>query len=66
MAAPKCGQSIAIKSLGTAAKLLDEIKDVSLLGHNGKLEWRRDGDALEITCPQEMPFDSVVAFRISF
>ncbi len=66
MAAPKGGQSIAIKSFGTAAKLLDEIKDVSLLGHNGKLEWRRDEDALEITCPQEMPFDSVVAFRISF
>ena len=65
MAAPQGGQTISIKSLGTAAKLLDEIKDVTLLGYGNKLEWHRSDEALEITCPEEMPFTSVVAFRIS-
>ena len=64
MKAPEPGQVIAIKSLGARAGLLEKIGKVRLLGYKGKLKWQRTEDALEITCPQEIPFPSVAAFRI--
>ena len=64
MKAPEPDQIIAIKSLGTHAGLLEKIGKVQLLGYKGKLKWQRTEDALEITCPQEIPFPSVAAFRI--
>lgn len=61
MAVPEVGQIIRIKSLG---KHVQHVKQVSLLGHNGLLKWTQTHDALEITCPTEMPFHTAVVFKI--
>ena len=64
MAAPQPGEVVRIQSLGTQAGLKDTVKSVTLLGHKGKVEWTRTADALEITCPQAIPFQTAVAFCI--
>ncbi len=61
---PKDG--FKIKSLGTAAKLLDKsIGDVQLLGSTEKLEWRTANDALIIAPPKNKPNDFAVVFKIT-
>ena len=64
MTVPSPGQVISIKSLGTRSGMMEQIKDVRLLGHRGRLGWQRTEEALEVTCPEELPFDSVIVFRI--
>jgi len=64
MGVPKPGEVVRIKSLGTEAGLKEDVRKVSLLGHKGKLNWKRTADALEITCPETLPFESAIAFRI--
>ena len=61
MAVPEAGQIVRIKSLGKHAQ---DVKQVSLLGYNGALEWTQTDDALEITCPMDMPFHTAVVFKI--
>ena len=61
---PKPGETVRIKSFGSDAGLLTGIKDVKLLGNEGKLEWHRSNDCLEITCPESLPFSSVIVFRV--
>ena len=61
---PEPGNTIRIKSLGTGAGLKDSVKRVKLLGHKGKLKWSRNEDALEILCPDSLPFQSAIEFRI--
>lgn len=61
---PKPGETVRIKSFGSDAGLLNGIKDVKLLGNKGKLEWNRSNDCLEITCPESLPFTSVIVFRV--
>ena len=64
MKAPRGGEVLRIKNLGTNAGRMQDIRKVKLLGHKGKVQWRRTAEALEITCPQRLPFESVLAFRI--
>ncbi|MBR5176240.1 MAG: alpha-L-fucosidase [Bacteroidales bacterium] len=61
---PEPGNTIRIKALGTGAGLIDGVRKVKLLGHKGKLVWKRDEDALEIICPESLPFQSAIVFRI--
>ncbi len=37
---------------------------VKLLGYDGSIKWDRDEKALEITCPDKIPFQSAIVFRI--
>ena len=65
MNVPASGAQLKIKSLGTDAKYFNKpIKDVKLLGYNGKLQWKLEADGLAITCPEKMPFSTSVVFRI--
>ncbi len=62
---PTPGMQLKIKSFGTDAKYLKKpIKDVKLLGYNGKLKWKLEADGLAITCPEEIPFATSVVFKI--
>lgn len=64
MGAPKT--AVRIKSLGTAAGLLDApIGSVRLLGSDEKLTWMQRGDALEIAAPSSVPNDIAVVFEIT-
>jgi alpha-L-fucosidase len=66
MSVPKGGELIRIKSLGTAAGLLDkQIEKVALMGCSADIEWKQQQDALEILCPKEMPFMAAVGFKIN-
>jgi alpha-L-fucosidase len=64
MGAPK--SAVTIKSLGTAAKLVDgAVGDVTLLGSDEKLAWSQNADALTIAAPKSVPNDIAVVFKIT-
>jgi len=64
MGAPKT--TVTIKSLGTAAKLLDApISSVTLLGSDEKLTWSQTADALTIDAPRNVSNDIAVVFKIT-
>ena len=62
MKSPEAGQKVTIKSMGK--QQLKKVKKVSLLGYSGKLKWKHTADALEITAPAELPFQTSVVFKI--
>lgn len=65
MVVPAPGSSLKIKSLGTDAKYFGKpVRNVTLLGFNGKLEWKQEATGLTITCPAEMPFATSIVFSI--
>ena len=53
---------VTVKSLATAA---GEIKAVSLLGHDGKLDWTQTSEGLVVTLPAQKPCDHVFALKIA-
>jgi alpha-L-fucosidase len=56
----------SIKSLGTAAKLLDKsIGGITLLGSAEKVQWSQNSDALTIKPPQNTPLGAAVVFKIT-
>ena len=63
MKSPKAGQTVTIKSMGK--KVLKKMKNVSLLGYNGKLKWKHTTDALEITIAATLPFQTSIVFKIN-
>lgn len=64
LGAPKT--AVTIKSLGTAAKLLDApIASINLLGSDEKLIWSQSADALTIEAPKNIPNEIAVVFRIT-
>jgi alpha-L-fucosidase len=62
LAWPDSGE-LVIKSLG-AGPNQTEVKDVSLLGHNGKLAWKQTKRGLEVTMPGAKPCDYAFALKI--
>jgi alpha-L-fucosidase len=65
MTVPVSGTQVKIKSLGMDSKYLNQqVKSVTLLGYNAKLQWKQEADGLSITCPSNMPFATSVVFRI--
>lgn len=59
-------KNAAIKSLGTAAAYLTKTKiaGVTLIGHDGKLEWERQSAALQVQMPQQPPCEHAVVLQI--
>jgi alpha-L-fucosidase len=65
MTVPVPGTVLNIESLGTESLYLKEpVETVTLLGHNGELQWAQQADGLEITCPANMPFMTAIVFRV--
>lgn len=63
MALPVPGEKIQIKSLAFA-KETDRVSEVSLLGCDDSIEWKQNGEALEIICPDTFPCETSIVFRI--
>jgi alpha-L-fucosidase len=64
MGAPK--QAVHIKSLGTAARLLDApIASVKLLGSDDAVKWSQGADALTIEAPRSVPNEIAAVFEIA-
>ena len=65
MVVPAPGTKLKIKSIGTNSVYLGKrIKKVVLLGHKGKLDWTQEADGLTVTCPEKMPFQTSVVFKV--
>ena len=65
MTIPKPGALLTIESLGTRAKLFNHpIKNIRILGYDGKLKWQQLPEGLVVTCPEAMPFATSVVFKI--
>jgi len=64
MGVPK--SDLPIKSLGTAAKLLDRpVGRIDLLGSDEKVQWSQTADALTIKPPAKMPNDIALVFKLT-
>ena len=64
LGAPK--KDLQIKSMGTAAKLLDRpISNITLLGSDEKVQWSQAAEALTIKAPAKSPNDIAIVFKIS-
>ena len=60
------GNSVTIKSLGSAVGLLSkEIDDIQLLGHPGQLAWERSADGLTIQLPEQPPCQHAFVFKVT-
>ena len=63
---PDPGTSLKIASLGTDALAgKPAVKSVSLLGSAAPLDWKQQGDGLQIKCPDQMPFHIALVFKVS-
>jgi alpha-L-fucosidase len=59
-------KDLHVKSLGSAAKLLDKpISSITLLGSDEKIQWLQAADALMVKVPGKMPNDIAIVFKIS-
>ena len=59
-------QDLQIKSLGTAAKLLDKpIVSITLLGSDEKVKWTQTADALTIKAPVNSPNNIAIVYKIT-
>ena len=58
------GKEFTVRSLGTGENALGEIASVSLLGHDGPLEWKRHANGLTISLPDTRPCDYAFVFKI--
>jgi alpha-L-fucosidase len=56
---------VVIRSLAEFPGVTGKITGVTLLGHEGRLEWTRDGDGLTVRLPAEKPCDYAVALKIT-
>jgi alpha-L-fucosidase len=57
---------VVISSLGNGSALAnDRIARITLLGADGVLDWRQEGDGLHIQVPAELPGDHAYTFKIA-
>jgi alpha-L-fucosidase len=63
LAWPESGK-LVIKSLAAGGNR-PHVKDVSLLGHDGRLGWKQTAQGLEVTLPAVRPCDHAFALRIN-
>ena len=58
-------QSVLVKSLGTAARLVDgKPSEIRLLGYGGKVDWKQRSEGLSITIPAEWNGRHMMVFAI--
>jgi len=63
LGAPK--MDLQVKSLGSAAKLLDKpIGNITLLGSNEKVQWSQTTDAMTISAPTKSPNEIAIVYKV--
>ncbi|NQT02611.1 MAG: alpha-L-fucosidase [Planctomycetes bacterium] len=60
---PGAGETVTIRSLADKAGAV-KITDVKLLGHKGRLNWKRDLEGLKIDMPSKKPCEHAFALKI--
>ncbi len=61
MNTPKAKEKLCIKCMALGKQ---KISDVTLLGHNGKIEWQQTAEGLSIVCPQSLPCPYALTFCV--
>ncbi|MGA2436240.1 MAG: alpha-L-fucosidase C-terminal domain-containing protein, partial [Bryobacteraceae bacterium] len=61
---PSDGQ-LTVRSLGKPAEGGNQLSSVTLLGYEGKLEWKQTADGLLVKLPAELPSKYTVALKIT-
>jgi alpha-L-fucosidase len=65
MTVPEAGTQVKIKSLGVDERRMSQpIKNVQMLGYQGKLAWKQEADGLVITYPSVGALGTAVVFKI--
>ena len=65
LAVPAPGTRLLVRSLNAKdARLGKPVTKVTLLGHDGPIDWQQTPEGLAITSPPAMPFETAVTFRI--
>ncbi|MBN8685644.1 MAG: alpha-L-fucosidase [Chitinophagales bacterium] len=65
MTVPAPGTRLVIRPIGTDSTFLEKpVKQVSLLGHKGKLKWKQENNGLIIICPAKMTYHTAIVFKI--
>jgi alpha-L-fucosidase len=58
-------KTLTIKSLGASSPHTQgKVKEITLLGHPGRLQWKQDTQGLTITVPDQPPGNFAYAFKI--
>jgi alpha-L-fucosidase len=60
---PQSGR-LTIKTLNSKNPALKKIRSIELLGHQGRLEWSQDENALTIQLPEAKPCENAFVFKI--
>ena len=55
---------VRIRALSKDTTLLGDIKRIDLLGHQGKLVWTQDAQALSVTLPEQLPCEHAFVLKI--
>ncbi len=63
---PKNGGEVVFEFLSPGNSKIGEIASVSMIGHNGPLDWEQYGDGLKVRFPEEKPCEYAYAIKISF
>jgi alpha-L-fucosidase len=58
------GGTLTLKSLATSSASSRKVKEIRLLGYNGRLKWQQNEGGLTITLPPAKPGEYAFAFRI--
>jgi len=59
------GEQVVVTSLAMDAEGSGEVKSVSLLGHEGQLEFTQDAEGLKVRMPAEQPCDYAFVLKIT-
>ena len=60
---PGDGQTLEVPA-ADLGDMAGKVKDVTLLGHNGKLQWKQDESGLTITMPGKAPCENAYSFKV--
>lgn len=61
MNTPKAKEKLCFKCMALGKQ---KISDVTLLGHNGKIEWQQTAEGLSIVCSQSLPCPYALTFCV--
>ena len=63
---PNNGREVIMEFLAPGNARVGSVENVTLIGHEGELEWRQYGDGLEVKFPEEKPCEFAYALKINF
>jgi alpha-L-fucosidase len=57
---------IQVKTLGLSHRFTQAVKSISMLGSDEPIRWQQEDEFLSIECPNKLPCNEVITFKIAF